>query len=53
MVLSLNLVDQLDRSAATLGFYLLRKEEVHEKDYLGNTDKINASVTELKTMPEL
>ena len=32
VVLSLNLVDQLDRASAALVFYLLSKEEIHRKN---------------------
>ena len=48
--LSLNLVDQLDRTSASLGFYLLSKEEVNKNDYLGNMGKVTQSVQALATM---
>ncbi len=48
--LSLNLVDQLDRASASLGFYLLSKEEVHKNDYLGNMGRITQSVGALAEM---
>ena len=38
---SLKIVDQLDRASASLGFYLLSKEELHKKDYLNNMSKIS------------
>ena len=47
---SLNLVDQLDRASASLGFYLLSKEQVHKNDYLSNMGKITQSVQTLSTM---
>lgn len=50
VVLSLNLVDQLDRASASLGFYLLSKEEVHKTDYLDNMDKISDSIGKLAEM---
>lgn len=47
---SLNLVDQLDRASASLGFYLLSKEELHKKDYLSNLEKITQSMQALSAM---
>lgn len=47
---SLNLVDQLDRASASLGFYLLSKEDVHKTDYLANMDKISESIARLAEM---
>ena len=44
---SLNIVDELDRASASLGFYLLSKEEVHKKDYLAymeNAQLINFEI---------
>ncbi len=48
--LSLNLVDQLDRASASLGFYLLSKEQVHKNDYVSNLSKITQSVQTLSAM---
>ncbi|MBI3561692.1 MAG: HAMP domain-containing protein [Gammaproteobacteria bacterium] len=48
VVASLNLVDQMDRASAALGFYLLSKESIHKKDYLDSLKHINESVRELK-----
>lgn len=50
VVLSLNLIDQLDRASASLGFYLLSKEEVHKKDYLVYLAKIRESAAALQSM---
>lgn len=50
MELSLNLVDQLDRASASLGFYLLSKEQVHKNDYVNNLGKITQSVQTLSGM---
>lgn len=47
---SLKIVDQLDRASASLGFYLLSKEELHKKDYLNNMGKITESVKTLSGM---
>ncbi len=47
---SLNLVDQLDRASASLGFYLLSKEQVHKNDYVSNLSKITQSVQTLSSM---
>jgi HAMP domain-containing protein/HPt (histidine-containing phosphotransfer) domain-containing protein len=51
VVLSMNLIDQLDRATASLGLYLLSKEEVHKKDYIEYLAKINESVNQLRTNP--
>lgn len=48
---SFKIVDQLDRTSASLGFYLLSKEEVHKKDYLSNMVKVSESVKTLSQMP--
>ena len=47
---SLNLVDQLDRVSASLGFYLLSKEQIHKNDYIYNLGKITQSVQALSSM---
>jgi len=51
VVQSLNVIDNLDRASASLGFYLLSKEDLHKSDYLLYLQKISASVTTLRTMP--
>lgn len=51
VVLSLNLIGQLDRASASLGFYLLSKEDIYKKEYLSNLKKIMESATQLKRMP--
>jgi HAMP domain-containing protein/HPt (histidine-containing phosphotransfer) domain-containing protein len=48
---SFKIVDQLDRASASLGFYLLSKEQVHKKDYLSNMSKVSESVKALREMP--
>lgn len=50
VVLSLNIVDELDHASASLGFYLLSKEELHKKDYLKYMGKISESMASLKEM---
>jgi len=50
VVQSLNIVDELDRASASLGFYLLSKEEVHKKDYLAYMAKVTESVVTLNEM---
>jgi HAMP domain-containing protein/HPt (histidine-containing phosphotransfer) domain-containing protein len=47
---SLKIVNQLDRASASLGFYLLSKEDIHKKDYLANMSDITESITALSTM---
>jgi HAMP domain-containing protein/HPt (histidine-containing phosphotransfer) domain-containing protein len=51
VVLSMRLIDQLDRASASLGFYLLSKEEIHKQDYIQYLQKINESVEKLQSMP--
>ena len=50
VVQSLNIVDELDRASASLGFYLLSKEEVHKDDYLKYMEKVTESVVALSEM---
>jgi HAMP domain-containing protein/HPt (histidine-containing phosphotransfer) domain-containing protein len=50
VVLSLNLVDELDHASASLGFYLLSKEELHKKDYVNYMGKIGDSTAQLSMM---
>ncbi len=50
VVLSLNLVDELDHASASLGFYLLSKEEIHKKDYVKYMGKIGESTAQLQAM---
>lgn len=50
VVQSLQIVDELDRASASLGFYLLSKEDVHKKEYLFYMDKITTSVVLLSEM---
>ena len=49
LVLSLMLIDQLDRSSSALGFYLLSKEEVHKKSYLQNLQHISESIKKIES----
>jgi HAMP domain-containing protein/HPt (histidine-containing phosphotransfer) domain-containing protein/CHASE3 domain sensor protein len=51
MELSLNLVDQLDRASASLGFYLLSKESGHKNDYINTLKKVSKSADDLSAMP--
>ena len=51
MVQSFKIVDELNRASASLGFYLLSKEEIHKKAYLGNMAKLSESVKSLGEMP--
>jgi len=48
VVLSMKLVDQMDRASASLGFYLLSKEEIHKNDYINSLTDISQSATELQ-----
>ena len=47
---SLDLVDQLDRASASLGFYLLSKEDIHKNAYLNNLKKVAKSADDLSNM---
>ena len=47
---SLKIVNQLDRASASLGFYLLSKEDLHKKEYLNNMSNITESVSALSAM---
>ena len=48
---SLKIVGELDRASASLGFYLLSKEDIHKKAYLVNMAKLTESVQSLGDMP--
>lgn len=48
---SFKIVDELDRASASLGFYLLSKEENNKKAYLNNMVKLSESVKTLGQMP--
>ena len=48
---SFKIVDELDRASASLGFYLLSKEESNKKAYLNNMVKLSESVKTLGQMP--
>jgi len=48
VVLSMQLVDQMDRASASLGFYLLSKEEIHKNDYINSLKHINESINKLE-----
>ena len=50
MAQSFKIVNQLDRASASLGFYLLSKEELHRQDYLNNMSRLTESVTTLADM---
>ncbi|MBI3560192.1 MAG: GAF domain-containing protein [Gammaproteobacteria bacterium] len=50
VVLSLNIVDELDHASSSLGFYLLSKEELHKKDYLKYMGRITESMATLRQM---
>jgi methyl-accepting chemotaxis protein len=49
MELSLKIVNELDRASASLGFYLLSKEDLHKKAYLNNMSNITESVSTPRT----
>lgn len=51
MQMSLDLVDQLDRVSASLGFYLLSKEDVHKNAYINNLKKVSKTADDLSAMP--
>lgn len=48
---SFKIVDELDRTSASLGFYLLSKEKIHKNAYLSNMTKLKESVKTLGDMP--
>ena len=47
---SLQIVNQLDRASASLGFYLLSKEELQKKEYLSNMSNLTDSIKTLSAM---
>lgn len=47
VVASMQLVNQMDRASAALGFYLLSKEEVHKQDYIASLKNISKSIDAL------
>jgi len=48
VVTSLNLIGQLDRASASLGFYLLSKEEIHKNNYVEMLQHIDETSQRLK-----
>jgi len=53
MLASMSLTDQVNRSAQSMGFYLLSKEEVHKQRYVNEVTGLLKNLTELKAMPVL
>jgi len=53
MLASMTISDQVNRSAQSLGFYLLSKEELHKESYVAELDALSKQVTLLKSMPIL
>ncbi|MCK4742676.1 MAG: methyl-accepting chemotaxis protein [Sulfuriflexus sp.] len=53
MLASMSLTDQVNRSAQSMGFYLLSREEVHKDNYVEEIEGLAASLTTLNAMPVL
>lgn len=53
MLASMSLTDQVNRSAQSMGFYLLSKEEVHKQRYVNEVAGLQKSLAALKAMPVL
>jgi len=51
VVTSLNLIGQLDRASASLGFYLLSKEDIHKNNYVEMLKNISDTALRLKASP--
>ncbi len=53
MLASMALTDQLNRSAQSMGFYLLSREEIHKQNYIAELAGLTKQVANLKKMPLL
>jgi len=53
MLASIALSEQVNRSAQSMGFYLLSKEEIHKEDYIVELENLTQQLAELKSMPVL
>jgi len=53
MLASMALTDQLNRSAQSMGFYLLSREEIHKQNYIAELASLTKQVANLKKMPLL
>ncbi len=53
MLASIALSEQVNRSAQSMGFYLLSKEEIHKEDYISELEGLTQQLAELKAMPVL
>ncbi len=53
MLASIALSDQVNRSAQSMGFYLLSKEAVHKESYTSELEELSKQVENLKSMPVL
>ena len=53
MLASIALSDQVNRSAQSMGFYLLSKEKTHKDNYTSNLEDLSRQVAILKDMPVL
>lgn len=53
MLASMSLTDQVNRSAQSMGFYLLSKEEVHKQRYVNEVAGLQKNLAALKAMPVL
>lgn len=51
VIASMTLTDHLDKTAASLGYYLLSKEAIHKQNYLNGLEQINSQIKGLKSMP--
>ena len=53
MLASIAISDQVNRSAQSMGFYLLSKEAVHKNSYVAELDSLSKQVAALKAIPVL
>jgi len=53
MLASMALTDQVNRSAQSMGFYLLSKEKVHKQSYVDELSGLTSNLAKLKAMPVL
>jgi len=53
MLASMELNDQVNRSAQSMGFYLLSREDAHKQSYINDVSGLVASLNELKSLKAL
>jgi methyl-accepting chemotaxis protein len=51
LILSLELINKLNETSTSLGFYLLTKEKQHQHSYQQSLQALDAKLTELKSTP--